>query len=70
MNPDIVFCQTEKAMEMVSSDLAEFTSTMQKDTKTVVEKTKETLQVRPCRSALYDTTWLRQLWIMYMKCQT
>ncbi|WAR22913.1 BSDC1-like protein [Mya arenaria] len=36
--------QTEKAMEMVSTDLAEFTSTMQNDTKKVVEKTKETLQ--------------------------
>jgi hypothetical protein len=32
---------------MVSHDLAEFTATMQTDTKKVVEKTKETLQV--CR---------------------
>ena len=30
---------------MVSQDLAEFTSTMQTDTKKVVDKTKETLQV-------------------------
>jgi len=30
---------------MVSQDLAEFTCTMQNDTKKVVEKTKETLQV-------------------------
>ena len=37
---------------MVSNDLAEFTCTMQKDTKKVVDQTKETLKV------LFNPNWL------------